>query len=68
LIILIINNNSKDWCDQYVMPKIGQMKENASYMKKQNLLDIIEVLSILFRKLFQMFLRRHSKMYIRILS
>lgn len=41
LIILIINNNSKDWCDQWIMPKLGQMKENANYIKKQNLLDII---------------------------
>lgn len=41
LIILIINNNSKDWCDQWIMPKLGQMKENSNYIKKQNLLDII---------------------------
>lgn len=38
LIIQIINNNSKDWCDQCVIPKVSQMKENASYIKKQNLL------------------------------
>ena len=38
MIIQIINSNSKDWCDQYMIPKISQMKENASYTKKQNLL------------------------------
>lgn len=48
LIILIINNNSKEWCDQNIIPKISQMKENANYIKKQNLLDIIEVLIFLF--------------------
>ena len=50
LIILIINNNSKDWCDQWIMPKLSQMKENANYIKKQNLLDIIEVPFFLCRK------------------
>lgn len=41
LIIQIINTNSKEWCDQYVIPRLSQMKENASYIKKQNLLEII---------------------------
>lgn len=58
LIILIINNNSKDWCDQWIMPKLSQMKENTSYIKKQNLLDIIEVPFFLYRKLQQMLQKR----------
>lgn len=67
MIIQIINNNSKDWCDQYIIPKICQMKENASYIKKQNLLEIIEVFCSLFRKLYQMFQKRPSRMSIKIL-
>lgn len=58
LIILIINNNSKDWCDQWIMPKLGQMKENSNYIKKQNLLDIIEVPFFLCRKLQRMFQKK----------
>lgn len=42
LIVEIINRNNKDWCDLNVIPKVNLMKENASYIKKQNLLDIIE--------------------------
>lgn len=58
LIILIINNNSKDWCDQWIMPKLTQMKENSNYIKKQNLLDIIEVPFFLCRKLQRMFQKK----------
>ena len=43
LIVDLINKNSKDWADQYVVPKLAAMKENASYLKKQNLVDIFEV-------------------------
>lgn len=42
LIVEIINRNGKEWCDLNVIPKVSLMKENASYIKKQNLLDIIE--------------------------
>lgn len=68
LIIQIINNNSKEWCDQCVIPKISQMKENASYIKKQNLLDIIEVRIYLCRKQLQMSLKKLLKMSTRIPS
>ena len=50
LIIDIVAKNSKDWSEQYVVPKINAMKENASYLKRQNLLEIIEVLPPLYRK------------------
>ena len=41
-IIEILSKNSKDWCDQNVLPKVFASKENQGYIKKQNLLDIIE--------------------------
>lgn len=50
LIVDLINKNSKDWADQYVVPKLAAMKENASYLKKQNLVDIFEVHLSLFSK------------------
>lgn len=50
LIVDLINKNSKDWADQYVVPKLAAMKENASYLKKQNLVDIFEVCIVLFSK------------------
>jgi hypothetical protein len=50
LIVDLINKNSKDWADQYVVPKLAAMKENASYLKKQNLVDIFEVFLYLYSK------------------
>lgn len=50
LIVDLINKNSKDWADQYVVPKLAAMKENASYLKKQNLVDIFEVSLYLYSK------------------
>lgn len=58
LIIEIINKNTKEWCEQNIIPKLFSTKENTSYIKKQNLLEIIEVIFILYRKLLLMFLKK----------
>ena len=42
LIVEIVSKNSKEWCDQNIIPKVFSSKENQNYIKKQNLLDIIE--------------------------
>ena len=42
LIVEIVSKNPKEWCDQNVIPKVFSSKENQNYIKKQNLLDIIE--------------------------
>ena len=42
LIVEILSRNSKDWCEQNVIPKVFASKDNISYIKKQNLLEIIE--------------------------
>jgi hypothetical protein len=55
-IVDIVTKNSKEWCEQNIIPKIYAMKDNASYIKRQNLLDIIDVTQYLFRKLFLLFL------------
>jgi len=41
LIIEIINKNNKEWVDKNIIPRIMIAKDNASYIKKQNFLDII---------------------------
>ena len=41
-IIEVVNKNSKEWCELNLLPKLFACKENQSYVKKQNLLDIIE--------------------------
>ena len=38
----IISGQPKDWVDQNVMPKLAGAKENANYLKRQNMLCIIE--------------------------
>jgi len=38
LIIDIVLKNSKEWCDQWIIPKISSLKENNNYIKRQNLL------------------------------
>lgn len=62
LIIAMVNGSSKEWSDQHLMPRLSQMKENANYIKKQNLLDIIEVRLHLSRKPQPMSQRRPSRM------
>jgi Ca2+-binding EF-hand superfamily protein len=42
LFIEILSKNPKEWSEQYVIPKIFSGKENQGYIKKQNLLEIIE--------------------------
>lgn len=42
LIVEILSRNPKDWCEQNVIPKVFASRDNISYIKKQNLLDIIE--------------------------
>jgi hypothetical protein len=42
-IVDIVTKNSKEWCEQNIIPKIYAMKDNTSYIKRQNLLDIIDV-------------------------
>lgn len=42
LIVEILSRNSKEWCEQHVIPKVFASRDNISYIKKQNLLDIIE--------------------------
>ena len=42
LIVEIINRNNKDWCNLNVIAKVSLMKENTSYIKKKNLMDIIK--------------------------
>lgn len=42
LIIGIITKQSKDWTDNNIIPRIAIMKESPSYIKRQNLLEIIE--------------------------
>jgi len=42
LIIEIIKANPKEWSEQNVLPRVFSSKENISYIKKQNLLDIID--------------------------
>ncbi len=50
LIVEIIAKTPKDWCDQFVIPKIANLKETSSYIKKQNILDLIEVIILINRK------------------
>ena len=42
LIVEIITKSSKEWCDQFVIPKISGMKDSLTYIKRQNILDLIE--------------------------
>ena len=42
VIVEILSRNPKDWCEQNVIPKIFASRDNVSYIKKQNLLEIIE--------------------------
>lgn len=42
LIIEVIKANSKEWSETHLLPKLFYMKENLSYIKKQNLLEIID--------------------------
>ena len=41
MIVQIISKSAPDWCDKHVFPKVFESRENHSYIKKQNLLDII---------------------------
>lgn len=51
LLIEIIMKNPKDWCDQNIIPRlVAGMKENTNYIKKQNILYIIEVFLLLIKK------------------
>jgi hypothetical protein len=40
-IVDIVAKNGKEWCEQNIIPRIFAMKDNANYIKRQNLLDII---------------------------
>ena len=40
LLIAVVSKNSKEWCEVHIIPKVFASKEN-SYIKKQNMLDII---------------------------
>jgi hypothetical protein len=57
-IVDIVTKNSKEWCEQNIIPKIYAMKDNASYIKRQNLIDIIDVTQYLLRKRYLLFLTK----------
>ena len=40
-LIEVLAKNSKEWSEQHVVPRLFERKENASYVKKQNLLHLI---------------------------
>lgn len=41
-LVAVLNKNEKEWSEQNIIPKVFACKENQTYVKKQNLLDIIE--------------------------
>lgn len=44
LIINIISQQSPQWCESMLIPKIESLKESSSYIERQILLDIIDVI------------------------
>lgn len=44
LLINIILQQSPQWCDTAIIPKLSQLKESQNYIERQELLQVIEVI------------------------
>lgn len=44
LLINIILQQSPQWCDMAIIPKLSQLKESQNYIERQELLQVIEVI------------------------
>ncbi len=44
LLINIISQQSPQWCDTTIIPKLAQLKESQNYIERQVLLQVIEVI------------------------
>ncbi len=64
LLVQIVSNNKSSWCDKQLIPKLFT-KDPATHIKKQNLLDFIQVFIYIFRKLGVLYHKRHSNKYIK---
>ena len=42
IVVSIIKNSNKDWCDTNLIPKLLRLKDEVSYLMRQKLLNIID--------------------------
>jgi hypothetical protein len=60
LIVAIISQQSPQWCDNMIVPKLAVLKDSSNYIERQTFLQIVEVfISFMLRKPLIRSLTRH---------